>query len=712
MAAVNPDLLVSECESAWQAIAHVRPRLGKSVHFYQHQYRGVAWLIIADQGREIYFRCSANTEQFLRLLDGVRTVQQAFADARSSAIQQHDVIVLIANLKSSGLLEDDVMKYKDSACLTSSSGLNRWRNPFAIKFPLVNPDCVLEKTAHWFSPLFSVAFILVWAGIVLVALAGAALNWQAMFEHSEARFSDSQNLMWYWLLYPLVKGLHEFGHAYAIKYWGGEVREMGITLLVFFPVPYVDCSAANRFSSKYRRLAVCAAGIMVEIFIAAIALLIWTNTDHGLVRDLAFDIVIIGGISTLLFNANPLLRFDGYYLLSELIEIPNLGTRADQYLGYLLKRYVLDMPNVRTPVTAQGEAKWLLTYGICARIYKIFISLFIAFWVAGKFMIIGVLLAFWAIAAHSVYPLVRSIYRLIPQVVKAKRIKRFSAAVSAISLCLMLGLTTPIGYSTNTEGVVNLPDEAFIRTGVDGLVTGVLLTDGESVKKGEVILTLEDIELDARLQSLLAQLNETRAIQQAAFLADRSQGNILNGKVSAIEADIRAVEEQLASLEVVSATTGVVSLPTADDLLGRYVSRGDVMGYVAGQSQLSAVVVVPQLAIDTVRRKTSLIEVRLSSRPGDTLKATFLQELPQATNRLPNRMLGSGSGGLIAVDARDTSGTQLLTNIFLVEIALPLDTTGSYLGQRVFVRFIHRAESMGNRWLRKFNQILLEPPFA
>lgn len=715
MATVDPALVFSERQSAWQTIAQLRLRLGKAVHFYQHHYRGTAWLIIADQERETYFRCSSNVEQFLHLLDGRRSVEQALLDTRhlqDSVLQHQDVIVLVANLKSSGLLEEDVEQLGDTTWPATKPKVNRWRNPFAIKFALVNPDGMLHKTAHWFKPLFSPVFVILWVGLVLVALAAAALNWQELLEHSEARFADPKNLIWYWLLYPLIKCLHEFGHAYATRYWGGEVREMGITLLVFFPVPYVDSSAAHRFSSKHKRLAVCAAGILVEVFLAAVALLVWTNTDQGLMRDLAFDIVIIGGISTLLFNANPLLRFDGYYIVSELLEIPNLGTRADQYLGYLFKRFVLDMPELRTPITAHGEAKWLVMYGILARVYRVFISLVIAFWVAGKFMIVGGLLALWAIVAHIVYPLALSVYRLIPQVVKASRMKRFSAVVTVTLILCLLGLVTPTSYSTYTEGVVSLPDDAFIRSGIDGLVTRVLLTDGEPVEKGEVILTLEDIELEARLHSLFAQLEEARAMQQAAFLKDRSQATYLKSKVSAIDADIRVVEDQLASLDVVSATTGVVSLPTASDLLGRYVSRGDVMGYVAGQSQLSALVVIPQLAIDTVRRELSSIEVRLSSRPGETLKAAFIQEIPQATDRLPNRILGSASGGLIAVDARDTSGMQLLTNVFLVEIALPMETSGNYLGQRIFVRFIHQDESVGNRLMRKVSHLLMQPPFT
>ncbi|MDH3535838.1 MAG: hypothetical protein OER87_08840 [Gammaproteobacteria bacterium] len=708
MAAVNPDLALQEAADAWQSIADLRLRPGRAVHFYRHCYRGTPWLIIADQENESYFRCSSEAEQFLALLDGSRSVEQALDQARaspSSKLQQQDVVLLMANLKSAGLLEDDAQApHKPKA--------NPLQNPFAVKFALFDPDPMLRKTAHWFRPLFGFPALFFWIGLVITALVTALLNWQALAQHSAARFADPQNLLWYWLLYPLVKGLHELGHAYATRIWGGVVHEMGVMLLVLFPVPYVDSSAAHRFASKNRRMAVCAAGIMVEVFLASLALLVWANTDHGLVHDLAFDIVVIGGVSTLLFNANPLLRFDGYYLLSELIEIPNLGTRSDQYLAYLGKRYLLDMPGLRSPVTAAGEVKWLVVYGICARVYRVFISLFIALWVAGKFLIIGTLLALWAIVGQIIYPFARGIYRLLPVVLAAGRIRRFAVVVAIFTTALLSSLLIPVDHSTYTEGVVSLPENAFIRAGADGIVTAVELADGDPVDRNGLILRLENMALQARLEGLVARLEETRARQQRVFLQDRTQADILGAKVSAIEADIQDVEEQMESLEVVSATAGVVSLPMASDLPGRYVNRGDVIGYVAGPGRASALVVVPQPGIDAVRRNMNSIEVRLNSRPAETLTAQFVRELPQGTDRLPNRILGSGSGGQMAVDVRDESGMQLLTNVFLVEVALPLEKPGNYLGQRIYVRFVHEGESLGSRLLRRLNQFLLQAPFV
>jgi putative peptide zinc metalloprotease protein len=713
MAALSSESELAQVEEAWQGIAGLKLRPCPAVNFYQHHYRGEPWLIIADEQNESYFRCSNDAGHFLALLDGATSVEQALDETRqalSSGLQQQDIVMLVANLKAAGLLQDDAAANDDSTRAAPKPKSNRWLSPFAIKFPLFDPDRLLQKTAALYQPLFSPAALLIWTLMLMLGLATALLNWQALADHSAARFADPQNLLWYWLLYPLVKGLHEFGHACATRRWGGPVHEMGIMLLVFFPVPYVDSSAAHRFGSKRQRITVCAAGIMVEVLLASLALLVWANTEHGLVHDLAFDIVVIGGVSTLLFNANPLLRFDGYYLLGELIEIPNLGTRSDQYLAYLFKHHVLGLPGMRSPVTAAGEIKWLVTYGICSRIYRVLITLIIALWAAGKFLIIGVLLALWAVAGQIVYPLVRSIARLIPQVLSARRIIRLLVVLSLVSALMLAILTIPVGHSTYSEGVVGLPENALIRAGADGIVTRVLAADGAAVTRGEVILQLENLELEAKRDGLLARLEETRARQQQAFLQDRSQADILRIKVSALEADIKDAQEQLESLKVLSATDGLVSLPTANDLPGRYVSRGDVIGYVAGPGQASALVVIPQLDIDTVRRDMQAIEVRMSSRPAETLDAAFLRELPLGTDRLPNRMLGSA--GQVVLDTRDASGMQLLSNIFLVEIALPLRMSGNYLGQRIYVRFVHQSESLGNRLLRRLDQVMLQAPFV
>ena len=169
-----------------------------------------------------------------------------------------------------------------------------------------------------------------------------------------------------------------------MKVWGGEVREVGLMMLVLFPVPYVDASAASAFPSKWRRAVVAGAGIMAELAIAAAAILVWAAAEPGLVRAAAFNAALIGGVSTLLFNGNPLLRFDGYYVFADLVEIPNLAQRANRQVFHLIKRHAFGLSESASAVTARGEAPWLVIYSVAAFIYRFFIVLGIALFIAGN----------------------------------------------------------------------------------------------------------------------------------------------------------------------------------------------------------------------------------------------------------------------------------------------------------------------------------------
>jgi putative peptide zinc metalloprotease protein len=166
----------------------------------------------------------------------------------------------------------------------------------------------------------------------------AGLNWSTLSENVVDRALAPQNLLLLWFVYPLVKAIHELGHAYATKIYGGEVHEIGVMFLVFVPVPYVDASASSSFPDKRQRMAVGAIGIGVEMLLAAVAVFVFAHATIGLVHAIAYNVILIGGVSTILFNGNPLLRFDGYYVLSDLLDVPNLGPRANAYVGYLAQR--------------------------------------------------------------------------------------------------------------------------------------------------------------------------------------------------------------------------------------------------------------------------------------------------------------------------------------------------------------------------------------
>lgn len=159
------------------------------------------------------------------------------------------------------------------------------------------------------------------------------------------------------LTYLAMKTVHELAHRLAVKRWGGEVHEMGIVFLLLMPIPYVDASSAWAFANKYQRILVGAADILAELVIAAFAMLIFFFVEPGVVTDFAYTAILLGTVSTVLFNGNPLLRFDAYYVLADAIEIPNLAPRASRYWGYRVQRYAFGIKDARSPVTAPGRTR-------------------------------------------------------------------------------------------------------------------------------------------------------------------------------------------------------------------------------------------------------------------------------------------------------------------------------------------------------------------
>jgi putative peptide zinc metalloprotease protein len=286
-------------------------------------------------------------------------------------------------------------------------------NPMSLRFPLVDPDRALQRIVNWVRPIFSRLGAVVWCATMAIALVMLARHWREFSDGMLDRVFSVENLLLIGVLFPLVKVLHELGHALAVKVRGGEVHEMGVMLLLLMPIPYVDASAASAFADKRWRMLVGAAGMLVELFIAAIAMILWVYLEPGINRAITYNIVLIAGVSTLVFNANPFLRYDGYYILSDYLEIPNLGQRSNDYMGYLVNRYLFAVANVQTPVVAKGEPAWFVFYGLASFVYRMFMMVSIVLIVAGKFFLFGVLMAAWSIFNMLVQPIAKKVVYLV-----------------------------------------------------------------------------------------------------------------------------------------------------------------------------------------------------------------------------------------------------------------------------------------------------------
>ncbi|MFW6076445.1 MAG: peptidase M50, partial [Hyphomicrobiales bacterium] len=468
----------------WHRVAQLRPRLRSNAGIHRQEFRGQLWYVLQDRASGRFHRFSPEAWLVISLLDGRRTVAAiwdiACARLGDDVLTQGEVIRLLSQLHQADVLQGDVMP--DVARMLDRSAKQERKkrflsfvNPLAMRFPLLDPDAFLSATMPLVRPLFGWLGAGLFLGFVAYALVQLGFYWDPLTENVTDRVLSADNVILLLVTYPFVKALHELGHGYAVKRWDGEVHEIGIMFLVFMPVPYVDASDASQFREKYRRMMVGGVGILVEMFLAALAMLVWVNAEEGLVRALAFNVMLIGGVSTLLFNGNPLLRFDGYYVLADLLEIPNLGHRANRYVGYLVQRYLFGVDTAENPVTAPGEPKWLFSYAIAAFFYRLFIVAVIVVFVANLFPLIGVLLAIWSVVIMFGVPLAKQVWFLLTSPTLRRRRGR-ALAVTAAGLGAAAAAVTlvPLPHATLADGVVWTPHEATVYAGSAGHVASVL----------------------------------------------------------------------------------------------------------------------------------------------------------------------------------------------------------------------------------------------
>src|SRR5580658_2103959 len=366
-------MVTSLFSSAWYRVGDLKPRLRAHTAVHRQIFRGQVWYVLQDHQTGRFHRLSPIANLMLCLMDGRRTMRDIWEAAgrksKDDPPTQDETIQLLAQLHNADLLQGEIPPDFQEMAERSEKAeqrrlMQRLRSPLAVRVPLFDPNRILDLTLPLVRPLFSVFGFVAWLALVLTALVLALLHWPELTSNVADRVLATENVALIMCVYPIVKSLHELGHAYAVKVWGGEVHEVGVMLLVFIPVLYVDASASAAFRQKHRRIIVGAAGILVEMALAAISIIVWIYASPGLGRTVAFNVILIGGVSTLLFNGNPLLRFDGYYIFSDLIEIPNLATRANAYLFYVIQKYLFKIDSIESPVAGPDESKWLIGYAV------------------------------------------------------------------------------------------------------------------------------------------------------------------------------------------------------------------------------------------------------------------------------------------------------------------------------------------------------------
>ncbi len=658
------------------------------------------WYLLSVGEPSQFFRCNKRAYDFICRFDGHKTVSEILDEKRlqtdevSAEEEVAELSSVIVKCLNIGLLKNPDKKVKNKHWLAGV------RQPMAIKIPLFNPDKLLDRLSLVGSILLSWPFLVLFLFLLGYGLSLVAIHWSDIQLHWASRFFDPLNIVYMLILYPLLKVLHETGHGLALKRFGGEAKECGIIFLVLMPLPYINASSSYHFPYKHQRVLVGMAGMLIEFFIAICAWIVWCGIDSvGFWSDILFDIFFIGSFSTLMFNLNPLMKFDGYYILSDLLSITNLNSRSRQYISSIFKKYLLNI-TMPTDYIAPNEFKWLTIYGVLAIPYRILISLFIALYLSSKFFFLGVMLAILVVAQQIVSPLIKGFVNTYALAGKQHQLMRFwSVCLGALFMVVLLGVVLQFQYSTRLSGVVVLNESQQVRANQSGIIKQVLVQNGERVQLGQVLLEIDNPELVNTIATLRVDIEELTARYDQIRAKDALQAADIFDQRLGVEQELAEVLKQARHLKLTSSSEGVFVQPRLSDLEGSYYNRGDVIGLIYDNSPVRVTTIVDQMDIEKIRDHLLHISVMFKTEPGTIYSGKLVQIIPAANNQLPTRFLGSLTGGDVLVDGRDASGTKAMRNNFLIQVIVQDADNRTYQSANAQLKFIFDETTVLNRMM-------------
>ncbi|HEU4460760.1 MAG TPA: HlyD family efflux transporter periplasmic adaptor subunit [Methylibium sp.] len=692
----------------WHRVAALRPRLRAHLRVQRRVRGDEVWHLLIDPASGRFHRVNAEAWAFVGRLNGrddVATLwQHAHQALGEAAPTQDDTVRLLAQLAEADLIAADRLPdlplRAEQRRRHDRSQRRAAANPLAFRVPLADPSRWLDACAPLARALFSPpALALLALGLLFAGL--AALGRAEPLARAIAAHGTSPSMLWsMWLAWPFVKALHEAGHALAVRAFGGEVKEVGVVLMALTPMPYVDASSASQFPRRRERVLVGAAGIGVELTLAALAFGVWAHASEPAWQQAALAVLLVTGLSTLLVNANPLMRYDGYHMLCDALDRPNLGAHADAAALGLLQR-LLGLPRTGEAPARRREAIGLVGYAVAALAWRWSLGLALLHWLHA----VAPPLALAAAACLGWMLVLRPARRLVSYLSGDARLQgrrlRAAGTVAALAAALLVLLAAaPAPRASVQQGVVWLPEHALLRAPADGLLRAVLAAPGSTVAAGTPVAALENLDLAAELEGLRARKVALDVGYFETLLVDPARAARLTEERGALDAREAWLADRLAALEVRAAVAGTLVLPRAGEREGHHFAQGSELGYVITPEPLLVRLALTEAQAAEVRAGTSSVRVRFAARPagaaGHEWDGQIERITPAGTNRLPVAALGAAAGGPIATDPRDADGLATLAPVVLVDVRVPALAAGS-IGMRAWVRFEHAPQPLAQQ---------------
>ncbi|MBI4963665.1 MAG: efflux RND transporter periplasmic adaptor subunit [Desulfomonile tiedjei] len=579
--------------------------------FEQKDGAGHKIVVLKDPVARKYFRLSHYEYRFLGKLDGTLSAKKAATELEEAGYYycDGDINQILARAAQTGLLLGTAFGTARHQ-LATKRGIEqlrhrqRWASVYFLFIPLINPDPFLERTVKYFNVLFNK-----WTAIVpLVALPGAVyliVSGMPRIQQEFLFFFNLENLVYLWVTVAITKLAHEFSHAYTAKRFGLHVPEMGVAFLIFFPCLYCNTTEAWELADRRQRMAISAAGVVAEAVLAVFAAYVWYFSRPGVINSVAFYLMGVSLLSTLLINGNPLLKFDGYFLLADYLRLPNLYQKAFAYIRHLFMNRVLGISNVPDPARTARERMIFGFYGFGSFTYRIFLYLGIIAGVYYRFdKTLGIILAVLAFALFLVRPAWTGTARLFN--LRDNIHIRFRGAL-VLACCLLLlaaAFFVPIATNSIYPCYLDAGQKQKIAVPQHTWVDEVRVREGMPVARGTVMFQLDTSVLRLNLVKQEVDRDIIKKELDLLLLDDRRRAEIPSKEIELhqVEDEIRRTNRHLAEAEggVVAPFDGVVTKLNPKMKKGFQPGEGVIVGELESLSDLAVHALIPERSLSQV----------------------------------------------------------------------------------------------------------------
>ncbi len=635
------------------------PMLRRDIRTHYQEYQKKPSYVVEDTARGKYYHIGFPEHQFIQCLDGRTTIAQALA--RNAATQGENALTEAqAGQLVRWLVDNDLLD-------TESSSQSERRRAQAVKrdrkkpkkllqkllffrIPLGCPDAMFTRITPFTGWIFSSLGVMLWLALIVYTALQFAPEF-SRFVKGSGQIIAPENWLRMVLIYGGLKILHEFGHGIATKKYRGEIPEWGAQLLLIVtPMAFVDATASWRFPNRWHRILVSVAGMYVELALACLCILGWIHTEPGVLNTSLHSAIIAASFITVVFNANPLMRFDGYYVLVDLLGIPNLASKGQQFLKWFGKRAVLGEKDLPLPHDVKKHPFWVPTYGILAGLWKVVIWIGIMVTLSLLFKGAGFAIACCMIAM-MVIGWFYSFFKMLGEKGKGPT---FGGAIPRIAI--LLAVLVAVGYfvRVNPTGravaVVEYMDKEVLRAGCSGQVVEVAVKEGERVEQGDVLIRLRNPDLETEYAQLELELNQAKI--RARLFYQQDELSAFQAEQETIEGLRKKLSENksyLANLTVTAPIAGKVIARNLSSLPGRWMQLGEELLSITPNEDRELLISIRQRDIESINsRLDDEIRCRLVGRDEDLVGKLERIE-SRATRAVPHDVLVSTNGGPLGV---------------------------------------------------------------